>query len=100
MCQYYKRFGRMVEATIVHHVFPRSEFPEYQYEPWNLLSVSRKAHNIMHDRGSDRLTEKGREVLFRVARKNNIEIPEQYRQKIKKHSTSKLRRVSFGYMEY
>ena len=31
MDQIEKRYGRMVEATIVHHIFPLEDFPEYAY---------------------------------------------------------------------
>lgn len=102
VCQYYKRYGRLVEAQLVHHIFPRLEFPEYQYERWNLISVSRKAHNLLHDRDTDELTETGRDMLIRTARKNNIPIPDKYTKPIeKKHGKSRgLRRERFGYMEY
>ena len=32
MCQASRRYGKRVEATTVHHIFPRDEFPEYQWE--------------------------------------------------------------------
>ena len=78
VCQYFKRLGRLVQADLVHHCFPRTEFPEYQYDPWNLLSLSRRAHNRLHDRFTDELTEEGRQVLVRVGRKNNIPIPDKF----------------------
>jgi 5-methylcytosine-specific restriction endonuclease McrA len=78
-CQVSKRYGKRVEATTVHHVFPREEFPEYQWEPWNLISLAGDVHDEMHDRQSGALTEKGVELLKRVARKYGVEIPGYYR---------------------
>jgi 5-methylcytosine-specific restriction endonuclease McrA len=79
MCQESKRFGKRAEATTVHHVFPREEFPEYQWEPWNLISLAGDVHDQMHDRVSGALTQRGAELLRRVARKNGVEVPGRYR---------------------
>lgn len=70
------RYGKRIEANIVHHVFPRELFPQYTYEAWNLISVSNKTHNELHVRDSHKLTAKGWELLVRTARKNGIEIPD------------------------
>ena len=72
MCQESKRYGRAVPANTVHHIFPRDEYPEYELEPWNLISLSTKAHDEMHDRNTGRLTEKGRRLLDRTAREQGI----------------------------
>ena len=79
-----KRYGILSPAEVVHHIFPRDEFPEYEYELWNLISLSRKTHNEMHDRDSDALSEKGIELLRRTCRKYGVEIPKQYQKKKKK----------------
>jgi len=79
MCQVSRRYGKRVQATTVHHVFPREEFPEYQWEPWNLVSLSGDVHDEMHDRVTGALTEKGAELLRRIARKYGVEIPRHYR---------------------
>ena len=79
MCQESRRYGKRVEATTVHHVFPREEFPEYQWEPWNLVSLAGDVHDQMHDRTSGALTQRGAEWLRRVARKRGIEVPPCYR---------------------
>lgn len=71
-----KRYGKRVEASTVHHIFPREYFPQYIYEPWNLISLSRDTHNKLHDRTGHKLTEKGWELLVRTARKNEIVIEE------------------------
>lgn len=79
MCQVSKRYGKRVQATTVHHVFPREEFPEYQWEPWNLISLAGDVHDEMHDRATWALTGKGVELLKRIARKNGVAVPMRYR---------------------
>lgn len=78
-CQIAKRYGRIVEAQIVHHIFPADEFPEYRWEPWNLISISKVAHENIHDRATNDLTEEGAELLRRTARKNHIDVPLRYK---------------------
>lgn len=92
MCQLSKRYGKYRQAEIVHHIFPRGEFPEYAFEDWNLISLTIKEHNRLHDRHMDELTEPGAELLRRTARKNNIPIPEKYRQTVKKRNRYEHRR--------
>ena len=55
-CQYAKRYGRNEPAECVHHIYPVDEYPEYAYCSWNLISLSDKSHNMMHDRTTGRLT--------------------------------------------
>lgn len=74
MCQDAKRYGRMVPAEMVHHIFPREMFPEYEWQPWNLISLSNKAHDEMHYRTTRELTAKGKELLLRTARKQGIDL--------------------------
>ena len=74
--QYWKRYGKFINADIVHHVFPVDKFPEYQWEEWNLVSVSKATHQQLHDRENDELTDMGIELLKYVAGKNRIEIPQ------------------------
>lgn len=76
--QYQKRYGRLKQAEIVHHIFPVEDFPEYQYELWNLISISRETHNKLHDRNTNELTEKGIELLIRTARRNHLDVPTRY----------------------
>ena len=68
MCQLSKRYGKRVSAEVVHHIYPVDEFPEYAYEPWNLISLSRKAHNTLHDRNTDALTAEGVALMTRTKR--------------------------------
>lgn len=74
MDQIEKRYGRMVEATIVHHIFPRDEFPEYAFSDWNLISVSLATHNRMHDRDTNRLTDSGIELMRRTGKRMGISV--------------------------
>ena len=78
-----KRYGKRMEANHVHHIFPREFFPEWQYEPWNLISLSQKTHNEMHDRETHKLTEKGWQLLVRTARRNGIELDPNWKERIK-----------------
>lgn len=55
-CQYAKRFGRNVEATRVHHIWPAETFPEYAWSRWNLIALSLEGHNAMHDRTTGKLS--------------------------------------------
>ena len=79
MCQISRRYGKRIPADTVHHVFPREEFPEYQWQAWNLVSLASDVHNRMHDRNTNALTEEGAELLRRTARRYGVDIPPQYR---------------------
>lgn len=74
MCQCCKANNRMVEAQCVHHVFPRDAWPQYQYEPWNLLSLCNDCHNEMHDRKTDALSIKGMIIMRSLAESRGIEV--------------------------
>lgn len=78
-CQIAKRYGKKEPAALVHHIFPREEFPEYQLEAWNLIAVSYAAHERLHIRDTGELTEEGKALLRRTALKYGKEIPERYR---------------------
>ena len=80
-CQDARRYGRRVPATTVHHVFPREVFPEYQWEAWNLVSLSDAAHERMHNRATHELTDEGVRLLRRVAKKYGVVVPECFRTK-------------------
>lgn len=68
MCQLSKRYGKRKQAEVVHHIFPREEYPQYQWESWNLISLTREQHNRLHDRITDELTGEGLALLQRTAR--------------------------------
>lgn len=60
------RYGRTIEATIVHHIYPAREYPEYAYCDWNLISVSPGTHNKLENRNTGELTEAGRKLMERT----------------------------------
>lgn len=66
-CQFFKRYGRRVEAVHVHHIWPAEDYPEYAWCRWNLIALSQAAHNMMHDRSTGKLTAEG-EALRRKTR--------------------------------
>ena len=78
MCQLSKRYGKRVQADTVHHIFPREDFPEYQWAAWNLVSLSKDVHDTLHDRNTRELTDKGVELLRRTARKYDVPVPLRY----------------------
>lgn len=71
-CMESARYGKNVPANTVHHIFPAEDYPQYRWESWNLISLSTKAHNEMHDRNTNALTDKGKELLERTAVKYDI----------------------------
>ena len=73
-CQESKRYGKNVPANTVHHIFPREEYPQYQWESWNLISLSGKVHDELHDRTTRRLTDKGVDLQKRTALKYEINL--------------------------
>lgn len=84
-----KRYGKRIEADQVHHIFPREYFPEYIYEPWNLIAVSTRTHNTLHDRETHKLTVEGWKLLERTARKNGIDVSPGLREAITAIGNSK-----------
>lgn len=59
LCQEALRYGKVVQAEVVHHIWPAEDYPEYRYCVWNLVSLSKAAHDAMHDRVTDALTPLG-----------------------------------------
>jgi 5-methylcytosine-specific restriction endonuclease McrA len=47
-CQECKRYGILREGTIAHHVKPREDYPELQYDVANGRTLCAKHHNIEH----------------------------------------------------
>lgn len=86
-----KRYGKLKPATVVHHILPRGEYPEYELADWNLISLSKETHNAMHDRNSDELSQKGIDLLIRTCNRNFIPIPDKYKQLEKKKNNRKGR---------
>lgn len=73
LCQESKRYGRLKPAEMVHHVLPREDFPEYQFCLWNLISLTNKEHDKMHDRASGKLTAAGKDLAKRIARLKGLD---------------------------
>lgn len=66
VCQWCKRYGKLHDATMVHHIFPTEIYPEYEYCDWNLISLCDKAHNMMHDRDTHEITNTGKILQKKV----------------------------------
>lgn len=67
------REGVKIEADTVHHILPREEYPQYQWEDWNLISVNEKTHKQrLHEKYTGKLTKLGRQLMHETAIKNNI----------------------------
>lgn len=77
-CQLSKRYGKHVQAEMVHHIFPRQEFPQYALNDWNLISLTLHQHQTLHGDGGS-LSEEGVKLLRKTARKYEIDIPLQYK---------------------
>lgn len=75
MCQESKRYGKTELATTVHHIYPLEFYPELAFEDWNLISLSDKQHNAMHDRVTHELTALGQAWQERVRSKFEKKYP-------------------------
>ena len=71
-CQLEARRGRLVEAEVVHHIFPREQFPEYQWELWNLISITAENHRQLHEKYGNKLTPVGERLRAEVAAREGI----------------------------
>lgn len=67
LCANCRRFGRTIQATTVHHIYPFELYPELKLESNNLISLCEKCHNEMHDRENHKLTKLGKEWQKRKA---------------------------------
>lgn len=66
LCREALRYGKRVEATVVHHVWPADDYPEWAWEPWNLIALSHDGHKAMHDPFTGKLTETGERWCRRI----------------------------------
>ena len=48
MCQECRRYGRIREATEVHHIKHADEYPELAFVDSNLISLCHACHNAQH----------------------------------------------------
>ena len=74
MCTQCKRNGLMNQAEHVHHIFPREQYTQYEYECWNLTSLCFKCHNKMHNRFNGHLSKLGRILMQQTALEQGIRI--------------------------
>ena len=54
-----------MDANTVHHIYPVEDYPKYEYCDWNLISLCEKCHTGMHDRTTNKLTDKGTSLMQR-----------------------------------
>lgn len=67
-CRECVRYGKVKGATMVHHIRPLKDYPELALANKNLISLCGKCHNEMHDRVTDELTQKGKDLVERIDR--------------------------------
>lgn len=80
LCQVARWYGRREEATLVHHIYPAKDYPEYEWCDWNLISVSKRGHALLENVMTGGLTDLGEKlknktqpgVNWRAVRKNFI----------------------------
>lgn len=60
------RYGRTEDATVVHHIYPADQYPEWAWKDWNLISVSLATHNKLENRKTGELTELGIQLQRRT----------------------------------
>ncbi len=66
ICQISKRYGKRIQATVVHHIYPAKSYPQYEWCDWNLISVSAAVHNKLENHSTGELTELGKELMRRT----------------------------------
>lgn len=54
LCQRCKRYGKNVQATVVHHIEPLDEYPELRFDSKNLISLCSACHNQAHPEKGDK----------------------------------------------
>jgi len=64
------------EATLVHHILPAMEYPEYEWEDWNLISINQDTHRQLHDRYTGRLSKVGERLMKETAFQNGVNLYE------------------------
>lgn len=74
MCQLCKNDHVMTQAAHVHHILPREQFPEYEFAPWNLISLCQQHHNEMHNRLRGELSKRGEYLMRATAAAQGIKL--------------------------
>ncbi|PEL13815.1 HNH endonuclease [Bacillus sp. AFS017336] len=65
LCQECKRYGKSTTATTVHHIYPLEHYPQYGMKSSNLYSCCNTCHNSFHDRSTNEITVKGKQLQER-----------------------------------
>ena len=68
-----QRHGVLINANTVHHIFPREQYPEYEWERWNLIAVSEATHKHLH-KPDGTLSAAGKELQEDLAAERGIPI--------------------------
>lgn len=58
-CRECARYGKRVDATTAHHVWPEETHPDLAWRSQCLISLCSSCHDAMHDRGTRCLTARG-----------------------------------------
>lgn len=66
--------GVIRPADIVHHIFPREDYPCYEWCNWNLISVSTRTHRELHQQFTGGLTKLGRVLMKQAALEQGIKL--------------------------
>lgn len=72
-CVMSKRYGKNVQAQMVHHALPVEDYPQYAMALWNLVPMTNEWHGKMHDRNTNKLTAEGQRLAMRIAQQNGVE---------------------------
>ena len=76
LCQESLRYGQSVQAEMVHHIYPVSEYPELEYVSWNCLPLTNRKHNTFHDRNNDKIIGNG--IYWQKKRKKEFLMLKQF----------------------
>lgn len=66
--------GVKIGATLVHHILPAQDYPEYEWSDWNLVSISDATHRRLHDKFTKKLTKEGQELAWMTAYEQGIQL--------------------------
>lgn len=65
------REGVSINANTVHHIFRREEYPQYEWNDWNLIAISDRTHKQLH-KPDGQLSSLGRMLMMETAAENGI----------------------------
>lgn len=68
------RNGQHNQAQVVHHILPREQYPQYAWSRWNLISLTSRNHELMHNRLTGELSTIGRDLMMETAAKRGIKL--------------------------